>query len=276
MTFIKKSLYLLGLISFLTACSSSSDGGDKTATITAENSKDLAIAATESTKQAITTDSANFFNKSSPDANSSNLIANKVREIAFEATSIGTIQEICPGGGSYSDNINFSTASESASGTIIFDNCDTGEGFVISGSVTFSGSENSFTLTYTNLTYTGFGLSETLNATITCNTANQSFSCSTSTSITGIDGRTYGVSSVSVTGNDTSGYNVSATVVDPTHGTITVNATSVTFDCTSPNIGRPGSGSITFSSNGKSGSVTFDSCSSYTVTVDGVGNTYTW
>jgi len=260
---------IIGLLAFISACSSSS--GSSPADITSANANDLSIAATESTKQAVTTTSANFYLKSGTNQSPTDFVTNKIREIVFEAQSLGII---CTGGGSYNDNI--SGTQTSASGSITFSNCDVGNGIIIDGSVTFSGSQTSFTITYNNLTITGFGETNTVNATITCTSTNSSFSCSTNTSITGIDGRTYAVSNISVSGSSFSGYNVSATVTDPTHGTISINATNVTFNCTSPNAGRPDSGSITFSSNGKSGTVTFDSCSSYTVTVDGVSNSYTW
>jgi len=261
-------LYMAGLLSLINACSSSD--GASPADITAANSQDLSIAATESTKQAVATDGANFLLKTGNE-NSTDVVINKVREIVFEAQSLGII---CTGGGSYNDNI--SGSSSSASGNITFSSCDVGDGVIIDGSVTFRGNESNFTISYNNLTITGFGESNTINATITCTSTNSTFSCTTNTSITGIDGRNYAVSNISVSGNGFSGYNVSATVTDPTHGIITINASNVTFNCTAPNAGRPGSGSVTFSSNGKSGSVVFDSCSSYTVTVDGVATSYTW
>ncbi len=271
MAILKNIIYIIGLTSLISACSSSGGGGGSgPAEITAANAQDLSIAATESAKQSVTAQDANFLlGKSSSDT--SNLISSKVRAIALEAQSLG---EICPGGGSYDDNI----ASGNGSGSITFNNCDIGDGLVINGTVSFSSSNNgnTFTITYTNVTVSGFGQTETLNATVTCTTTETTFTCNTTASITGIDGRTYSVSDVSVSGDDSSGYNVSATVVDPTHGTITINATAVLFDCGSPNQGRPSSGSITFSSAGKSGSVIFDSCSSYTVTVDGVANTFNW
>jgi len=269
MTFYKKLLFIIGLASLISACSS--DSGPSAATISADNIQDLSIAATESAKQSVTTNNANFLAKSSNTTSSSDIISDKVREIVFEAQTLGAI---CLGGGTYSDNI--SANNSSASGSITFTNCDTGDGVVINGVVTFSGNENNFTITYNNVTITGFGVSETLNATISCTTTNSSFDCTTTTSITGIDGRTYSVSNVSVSGNNSSGYNVTATVVDPTHGTITINASLIVFNCSAPNADRPSSGTITVTSGGQSGTVTFDSCSSYTVTFNGVANTYNW
>ena len=274
MLLYKKSLFIIGLLFLISACSSSGGGGPTAATISADNSQDLAIAATESTKQAVTADSANFLLKTSNTESTTDLISNKVREIAFEATSLGPISLICPFGGTYSDNI--TAGSSSASGSITFTQCSVGEGITITGTVTFSGNESNFTIVYNNLTITSFGASEIVNASISCSTSGSTFSCTSNTSISGIDGRTYAVSNISVSGNDSSGYTVNATVIDPDHGSITINATNVLFDCSSPNAGRPSSGSITYTSGSQTGSVTFDSCSSYVVTFNNVADSYNW
>ncbi|RDH82451.1 MAG: hypothetical protein DIZ80_09165 [endosymbiont of Galathealinum brachiosum] len=274
MIFYKKSLFIIGLLSLISACSSSGGGGPTAATLSADNAQDLAIAATESTKQAVTADSANFLAKTSNTANTTDLISNKVREIAFEATSLGPVSAICPFGGTYSDSI--SAGSTSASGSITFSQCGVADGITITGVVTFSGNESNFTITYNNLSITGLGVTETVNASVSCSTSGSSFSCTTNTSITGIDGRTYAVSNISVSGDEFSGYDVNATVVDPTHGSITITATDITFNCTGSTAGRPSSGTITFTSDGRTGSVTFNSCNSYTVTLDGVATPYTW
>jgi len=273
MKFINYALFLLTFV-FLSACGgggSSSTPAPTAATLSSINAQDLSIAATESTKQAISSDSANFLAKSTSGIDSNKQIAEKVREIIFEAQSLGSI---CSDGGTYDDNI--AQNSSSASGIITFTNCNIGGGITLEGTVTFTRTSTSFTMIYNNLTVTVIDEIQTINATIVCNTSNQPFTCSTNTTITGIDGRTYDVSKISVTGSITSGFSVSATVVDPTHGIITVTATAVKFDCTTPIAGRPSSGRITFTANGKTGTVSFDSCSAYTVTLDGVANSYTW
>ena len=270
----KKSFYLLGLLSFLTACGGGGGGGVAPATLSADNSQDLAIAATESAKQAVTADSANFLNKTSNTGNTTDLISSKVREIVFEATSLGPVPVICQFGGSYSDNI--TAGSSSGSGSITFSQCSIAEGITLTGTVTFSGNESRFTITYNNLSITAFGVTETVNASVSCSTSNSSFSCTASTSITGIDGRNYTVSNIKVTGDSNSGFNVNATVVDPDHGSISITATAVILDCTEATAGRPSSGTVTFTSSTRTGSVTFDSCNSYTVTLDGVANSYSW
>ena len=276
MMLFKKSFYLLGLLSFLTACGGGGGGGASKATITAANSQDLSIAATESTIQAVNADSANFLAKISDNTSSNNLIASKIRDITFEATTLGPVLAMCPAGGSYSDNI--SQGSSSASGSITFVNCGIAQGIIINGNVTFTATQTRITMVYNNFTVITPDATETLTASMSCSLSNTTVtSCDiTSTSITGIDNRTYIVNNAKVTGDNNSGYNVSASVIDPTHGTITISATAITFNCTTPNADRPSTGSVTFSSNSKTGSVVFDSCSSYTVTLDGVATSYNW
>jgi len=273
MKFINNFLFLLTFV-FLSACgggSGSSTPAPTAATLSATNVQDLSIAATESTKQAISSDRANFLAKTTSGIDSNKQIAEKVREIVFEAQTLGSI---CTSGGTYNDDI--SQNNTSASGIITFTNCNIGGGITLEGTVTFTSNSTSFTLIYNNLTVTVIDEIQTINATIVCNISSQPFTCNTSTTITGIDGRTYDVSKISVTGSTTSGFTVSATVVDPTHGIITVTATAVKFDCATPIEGRPSSGRITFTSNGKTGSIAFDSCSGYTVTLNGVANSYIW
>lgn len=268
------SLYLLALLTFLTACSSSGGGtpadtiDTSPATITSANSQDLSIAATESAKQAVTADSASLF-KTSNSSNSIDFLLEKIRTSVSRAQSLGPL---CSGGGSYSDNI----SSNSTSATITFSNCNMGSGLVINGGISVSSNGTSSSYTYNNFTVTINGLVENFDGTVTCDFSGSTTSCTSSSSIRGIDGRTYAVNNATVTGNSFSGYNVSASVVDPTHGTISIDAQNVKFDCTAPNEGRPSTGTISITSNSLSASVTFDSCSSYTVTFNGVANLYTW
>ncbi len=271
-----KSFFFLALISILSACDSS-DSSNTTiattptpATLTATNLQDLSIAATESTKQAIASDSANFLAKTTNNIDSNKQITNKVKDIIFNKKSLGNL---CIKG-TYDDNI--AQNNTSASGIITFTGCDIGGGITLEGTITFSGSSTSFTMVYNNLTITVLNEIQTLNATINCSTVNQETTCEIDTSITGIDGRTFKVNKITVSGNATNGYQVNATVIDPTHGTITVNANTMKFSCSAPNEGRPSSGNITFSSNGKTATIVFDSCSTYTATLDGVANSFTW
>jgi len=184
------------------------------------------------------------------------------------------MQATSPGGlclsGSYSD-----TLSQTENGTVTFNNCEFFAGTGTNGTVSVSASGSTITLSYTNFSIAFGGITETVSFAMTCTTSG-TISCSMNSSITGIDGRTYAISNVSVSGNSTSGYNATATVTDPDHGIISINASLVKFDCPAPNDGRPSTGTITFSSNGKSGSVTFTSCTNYTVTAEGVANPYSW
>ena len=243
------------------------------ADITTENAQKLSIAATESTRQAVNTDNTPDINfKSSPNQFDSKAFSEKLTQRIQQAIDLGPL---CSDG-SYSSNLNENTGN----GSITFSNCEIIEfegTVVVSGTVTVSSTSNSLSVTYSNFTVTTNGVTETVNFSLICsNLQSENPSCSSSSSIVGIDGRNYSLSNISVTNNFDSSYDVTAEVIDPDYGRISINAQSVVFDCTAPNIGRPSSGNITFSSNGKSASVVFDSCTSYTVTVDGVANSYTW
>ncbi len=276
MNFIYKSFFFLALISILSACDSNDNNNTAItntpipATLSATNLQDLSIAATESTKQAITSDSANFLAKATNGIDSNQQITNKIKEIIFKKQSLGNL---CSNG-TYDDTIVQNNTS--ASGIVTFTGCDIGGGITLEGTITFSGSSTLFTLVYNNLTITVLNEIQTLNATINCSTINQETTCSIDTSVTGIDGRTFKVNKITVSGSAANGYQVSATVIDPTHGIITVTANAMKFNCSAPNEGRPSSGNITFSSNGKTASVVFDNCSAYTATLDGVANSFTW
>jgi hypothetical protein len=270
-----RAFFLLFSIASLAACGSDDDdttagtGGTTTgaATISSTNSQDLAIAATESTKQGITADSAGLFGKTSGNQFDMQALSEKLAERRYEAT---TYSSLCTQGGSVEDTINASAGNA----TLVFTNCAM-EGVTLNGTMTMTTSQDgtTFTLEYTNFSVmTSLG-TETVDFTMTCDITTGSYSCTTSSSINGIDGRTYTISGSTVTGNSTSGYNVTAEVVDPEHGTISINAANVLFDCAD---GRPSTGTISFSAGGSTGTVTFDSCTAYTVTINGSVDSYTW
>ena len=259
----------------LSACSSGSDSAAKEADITADNAKDLAVAATESTKQAVASEAApssSFLPKTSGGQFDTKAFSNK---IAQQVQTASNFSDICINGGLV-DNFNYSTNN----GSITFNNCDVGSGTIINGTLTVTSNigSNSGTISiqYNNFTITYNGITETIDFSMDCTYNNQGdSSCTTSSTAMGIDGRTYTVKNIDVSGDDMSGYNMTAEVVDPDYGTISVNANAVKFDCAA---GTPSSGSITFSAGGKTGTVTFDSCSSFTVTIDdgAVSTTYNW
>ncbi len=284
MRFLKQSL-LTGLFLLLGACggggSSPQSTADKInsaspATITTSNAQKLSIAATESARQAVLSQNVNFLGqKTSPSQFDPEAFSEKLVAQVSQASDFG----IACDSGSYTTS-GFSANSEN--GSITFNNCalvgagDLAPGSVVNGTISISSADTSFSLEFINFSVTYNGTTESINFSMSCENLNNTINCTTTSSITGIDGRTYLIGEITVTSNLDSTYNVTAVVVDPEFGRININATSVIFDCAAPYAGRPGNGSITFSSNGNTASIVFDSCSSYIVTLDNVSTSYTW
>jgi hypothetical protein len=88
-------------------------------------------------------------------------------------------------------------------------------------------------------------------------------------------GESYRTENGSLTGSIATGFNVAVRVFDTKNGYVDVQTnTAVTFNCSNLN---PGSGGATFTgANNVSGLVSFDSCDSLTVTLDGVATSYNW
>jgi hypothetical protein len=126
--------------------------------------------------------------------------------------------------------------------------------------------------TYTDWTGESYSLSDTV---ITCT------GLTTENSVCSYDadwsegGSSYRIESATVAGDSGSGYEVNVKVYDTTNGYVEVDTTvKVTFNCSN---GNPGSGAANFmGADSSSGTVNFDSCTGFTVTVDGVGTTYSW
>ncbi len=124
-------------------------------------------------------------------------------------------------------------------------------------------------VTYKNFTVSINGQTQTLNGTETCVYTNSTGleSCTSTEDFVGGDGLTYQIQDVNVSGDATSGYSVGVTVYHPTYGYVTVTTiVPITFNC--PN-GKPGVGEISFAGSGGSfGTITFDNCTTYTVSYD--------
>lgn len=89
------------------------------------------------------------------------------------------------------------------------------------------------------------------------------------------EGEAYRIEEAAVVGDDQSGFDVEAKIYDDENGFIEIDTTaSVTANCSNKKLG---SGSALFEgAEGSTGQITFDSCDSFTVTVDGVAQTYRW
>lgn len=272
MYYIRRFLLVLAAVSIISGCSSS--GGPSPATITADNSKDLAVAATSAAKTAVNNDdTASYLPKTGTASFDVLEFSKQLRQRSFATEDISSA--VCPLGGTA-----IAEGSET-SGSITFTNCNVGsqlESVVLNGSMSFSSNSTGTSVSANfNLSITENGVTETISGSTSC-TVDQTTgaeNCSYNINTTGIDGRAYNVSDVSVSGSSFSGYTVSGSVNDPDHGTITINTTTpITFGGCSG--GVPDGGEITFSSQGVAAMVTFNSDCTFTVTLDGVPTTYSW
>jgi len=257
---------LFSSISLISCGGGSDDDGDgdgySEAVISGTNEEDLAIAATEAAKAAISTENAPS-------------IGLKKSPRGYDLALVQDMSYLCDSG-SVNMNINESTGN----GVITYSSCNI-SGAVVNGTVdistSISGNISTTTVSYNNFTMVYAGQTQSFDMTAVCKTNTETYdtSCSYESDALGIDGRTYSVSNVSVSGNSYNGYSVSATVVDPDHGTLSITTNSpVTFNCLT---GQPDSGEIQFTDgDGNSVTVTYTSCTSYTVAYNGVSNTYSW
>ncbi|MCW9012329.1 MAG: hypothetical protein OQL06_01000 [Gammaproteobacteria bacterium] len=186
------------------------------------------------------------------------------------------LSAICNVSGSYILDISDSSTQSNYSASATFTDCvvsEYGTTTTINGVLTISGSQSQITLT-ANITATENSVTETFSFAGTCEFNGTTIgACTYSSTFTGIDGRTYSIANVSVSGNPSAGYSVSGTVTDPDHGSITIATNQpVTFNCTN---GNPDSGQITITGDG-SATVTFNSCTSFTVTFNGNGTSHNW
>jgi hypothetical protein len=260
MSYFKQLLLALAAAFFLAGCGGG--GGASTATITADNARDLAVAGTEAAKGSATADSAAFTFKSGSSTGvlSLDTLAKQVADAYYAPTPV---YGFCDTGSFIIDDV---------TGSATFTDCviDT---ITINGSMTVSGNQNSFSYS-ASLSITENGVTESISFSGSCTISNSSaVSCTFSSTYTGIDGRTYITGNMSVSGDYSSGYTVSGSVTDPDHGVVSITTTSpVYFNCSD---GRPSSGQIVVSGNG-SATVTYNDCTSFSVNFDGVTTTYDW
>ena len=275
----------LSLVFTLSSCSSGGDdddggnnnqGNTSEATVSDNNKKDVSIASAEGAKQAVTGSTLPTGISAESELNEAlkDLAINVLEQVEslsnLPTGYSGTLTGDCGGNANYNAVINGQQINR-----IEYDfNQYCSSRYTLDGNMTiyytYSGNDiSSYGIVYDNLTYSGPSYSETINMTITCNS---SYSCTYSSTTTGSDGRTYTVSDSSVTGNNSSGYNVTATVTDPDHGTITITATNITI-CDNGNIGS-GEIEVTDSTGAVVLSITFPNCSEMVVTYNGVATTY--
>ena len=179
----------------------------------------------------------------------------------------------CPGGGSAIQDINDSGTVTS----LTFKDCVEPLGLVINGmtSITYNSTWDDFVF-QAHIQVSGSSSTHQQDWTVSCTNVKGAPSCEISSDFMGVDPRIYRLTNASVTGNDVSGYNITATIYDPDQGSIQLTTSrSILYNCMEKWIPSTGAISIT-GSDGSSASISFVSCSQYTVVVDNVGTTYSW
>ncbi len=272
----------------LVSCGGGSSGGDtKTsgnvgfsgmttpAEITTNNADDLSVAATAGTRAAIDQGNVPTGGKVSPNASILLAISSDMarRHSTANRTANQEIPNVCSSG-----SASFESNADNTAFTYTYSNCTLAYGSEYGGTVTADGvmryqqnSDGSFNFSYENFTVTYLGETTTFNMNVSCDSTYQ---CTYQSDFKGLDGRIYRVEGASVSTTDGYTYNVSATVYDPDFGSITIDANVTYGSCST---GVPQSGSITYTgSGGSSGSVVYNDCDSFTVTLNGVSTTYLW
>jgi hypothetical protein len=260
-------------------------GSTAEATVDASNAKELATGAASGSQQAVASEALSGVAMRPQPTPTTKLgevaprIAQWIGELGNSnaAKTIDVTSEICDAGGTATATTN----DAETEGTITFSNCAMsdmeGGTLVMNGTVTYNANTSADSLNMVfNVTVTYIGESQSIYMTLACtNISSVSISCSMTSDFEGIDGRIYRIEDQTVSGNEVSGFYVTMTFYDPDYGRVDVTTTQpLTYDCTEA---VPGSGMLTLSgAGGSSATVSFDSCSSYTVTVDGVGTTYDW
>lgn len=260
-------------------------GETSEAVIDSSNAKDIATGTASGTQQAVVSDSLSgvaMRPQATPGSKLTEVaprIAQWIEQLStpLAAKTVDVTDEICDAGGRAVADTN----DAETEGTITFTNCAMsdmqGGTLVINGPVDFIFNTVADTLSMVfRVTVSYLGESEAINLTLGCsNISSASISCSLSSDFAGIDGRVYRIEDISVSGNEVSGFYVSMTLYDPDHGRVDVSTTQpLTYGCT---LAVPGSGILSLDGENETfATVSFDSCSGFTVTVDGVGNSYIW
>jgi len=275
------------LLAAMLACSNgggSSGSGDagsggsasKFAEINAGNAEQLGAAAAEGAKQAVKNASVPALGlKPSGAPTVANVTQGLVTRIAGRTANLTAPINCNPGSADETVNADGSTR-------VIFVACDyEGLGLIIlDGSVTASSSVSG-NITTVNLAYVGFiisigGEDTILNFEASCDTDNTTLETSCAfPDVVGFDGRVYHFSDVAVSGDAISGYSVTASIVDPDHGSFSISTTApILFTC--PN-GQPMLGALQFADDAEVlVTVTFNDCDSYSVSYNSTSEVYFW
>ena len=279
---MKRCIRYLGLCMLLTAVVACSNGGDsdssgsKPAEINAGNAGQLGAAAGEGAKQAVknaNVPSLGFKPSGEPTVES--VTQDLVTTIAGRTANLSVAIDC--GLGSADEIVN-----PDGSTTVNFVMCDyESSGFIILDGMVTTSNSTSGDITTVNLEYVGFiisiaGKDTILNFEASCDTNNVSGATSCAfPDVVGYDGRVYDFSDVSVIDHESGGYIVTATIVDPDHGSFTITTTAPIL-ITCPN-GQPISGELQFTDGADVlVTVTLIDCDSYAVSYNSTTEVYLW
>ena len=258
----------------LTACGG---GGSNTATLSADNVVDLAVAGTGAAKSSATSDQVFTFKSGQTGSTFDSTEFSKM--VAQNLYATQDLSAALCSTGSYIINIPDNATSASFTATATFTNCVISDPYstvTINGSINISGNSSSLSISANLSVSENGGAPESFTFSGSCSynsSTGQLGACSYSTTFTGIDGRNYTFTNMSISGNDISGYTVSGTVTDPDHGSISITTPQpVTFNCSN---GNPDNGQIVITGDG-SATVDFIDCNSFAITFDGSTTTYNW
>lgn len=144
---------------------------------------------------------------------------------------------------------------------------------------TYSADGDSYSISYDDFSTYDSSTGETYSLTGTTYTCTGlttgNYNCAYADDWTDSSGETYRFESAVVSGDENSGYDVEMVVYDTENGYVSVDTTSsIFYNCSD---GSPSAGGITITgAEGTEGSISFDSCTSFTVMVDGVAQTFNW
>lgn len=279
-----KYLFLCFFIVSATACSSGGGGDSNSASdqvaearINSGNAEQLGTSATEAAKQSVLNNTASGLGfKSSAKPGIGSISSELSKSFARRTANIPVPGLDC-GLGSADETVN-----PDGSTTVTFINCDLfGLGILIFNGTVLANTSTSGNTTTVDLDYMNFMIDDgmsivTLDMQASCTTDNTTMETNcTLSNLVGFDGRIYTFSSATVSGDEFSGYFVSATIIDPDHGSFSIVTTSpILFGCAN---GQPNTGEIQFTDGaGVLVTVTFNDCASYTVSYSGTSEIYFW
>lgn len=289
MTIFLRNMLLFCFLGALAACGGDGGGNDGTANdneaieiarIEAGNAEDLGTAAASGAKQAVDYQSVSDLGFR-PEGESDIETFSEEFSIRYSARVAAAPDPFVCDAGSVAQVNN-----PDGSTTVTFDMCELVipelGGFTVTvDGVVQSNSSDSGAITTVELLYQDFSIDlgfevTTIDLEAICSTDNTTLETSCAfPAVEGFDGRIYDLSEATVTGDAISGYFVTATIVDPDHGSFSI-ATNAALVFACPN-DRPLSGALQFTDGaGVLVTVTFNDCDSFTVSYNGTTEIYFW